>query len=104
MRTFILAAAFALAAAPLSTAAFAGEGQGNPFPFVSNGVTTAQVAVDTGSEETPAFGRTFATVTNGGLVLPNATNELVQSANSLPATRAATASSQTAVAALAYVR
>ncbi len=84
MRTYILAAILALSAAPFSTAAFAGEGQGNPFPFRATSPVTAQIAVDTGTEQTPAFGRTFGTVEAGGIELPNGTNAPVESANSLP--------------------
>ena len=85
MKTTLLAAALLALAAP----AFAGEGNGDPFPFAAPGVTVAagtQVA-DVGSEALPSFagkpGSHLNVLADGSL--PGTGSEaLVQTANSLP--------------------
>lgn len=86
MKTILLAfAALTIAAAP----SFAGEGNGEPFPFRTPGWTTqtGQQVADVGSEAYPdAAGRpgTQPMVATAHQVLQTGSEASVQTANSLP--------------------
>lgn len=80
----------ALASAALTLPAVAGEGNGEPFPFRSRGVTTtvsqAQLA-DVGSNAYPNVAGRPGTVLNlfaGGVVPETGSEQPIQTANSLP--------------------
>jgi len=83
MRVNILAVAGALSI--IAGTAFAGEGNGNPFPFQGTAQIVANsVANDTGSQATPSFSGPSVIVTAGGTLPTNGSQSAVQTANSLP--------------------
>ena len=63
--------------------AFAG-GEQYPANLPNHPVVAQQVLNPTGSEGVPSFGRPTATVMAGGVEMPNASEQIVQSANSMP--------------------
>lgn len=76
--------ALTLAAAP----AFAGEGNGNPFPLRTPAIASATVAAawpDTGAESTPDLSLAFTESADRTLFASGASEAPVQTANSLPA-------------------
>ena len=87
MKTTAFAAALTaltLAAAP----AFAGEGNGNPFPLRTPAIASATVAAarpDTGAEGTPDLNLAFTRSADSTLFASGASEAPVQTANSLPA-------------------
>ena len=64
-------------------AAFAGSEQ-YPTNLPNHPVVAQQVLNPTGSERIPTFGRATATVMSGGVEMPNGSEQIVQSANSMP--------------------
>ncbi len=80
--TFIAAALLALSMG----AAYAGEGNGEPFPNTAStgNVVANQVLSDTGSETAPHFGRGVTFLTQGDVLPTDGTESVVQTANSLP--------------------
>lgn len=83
MKTPFIAAA--LLALSMGTA-YAGEGNGEPFPNTasSGNVVANQVLSDTGSETAPHFGRGVSLLTQGDVLPTDGTESAVQTANSLP--------------------
>ncbi len=83
MKITILAVAGALSL--IAGTAFAGEGNGNPFPFQGTAqIVGNSVANDTGSQGTPSFSGPSVVVTAGGTLPTNGSQSVVQTANSLP--------------------
>ncbi len=83
MKITILAVASALSI--IAGTAFAGEGNGSPFPFQGTAQIVANsVANDTGSQATPSFSGPSVIVTAGGTLPTNGSQSAVQTANSLP--------------------
>lgn len=65
--------------------AFAGEGNGNPFPFQGTAQVVANsVANDAGSQGYPSYSGSPVIVTAGGTLPTNGSQGAVQTANSLP--------------------
>ena len=86
MKTTAFAAltALTLAASP----AFAGEGNGNPFPLRTPAIASATLAEarpDTGAEDTPNLSLAFAAPADQTVFASSASEAPVQTANSLPA-------------------
>lgn len=83
--------AFAAASTALTLAAspaFAGEGNGNPFPLRTPAIASATVAEarpDTGAEDTPDLNLAFAASADQAVFASGASEAPVQTANSLPA-------------------
>ena len=88
MRTTSIVAAAAFASMMLAAAsAFAGEGNGDPFPFHAQFAPTqvGQVTADTGSAGYPAFAQAYATTGLSQETLPEVGVEgAVQAVNSVP--------------------
>lgn len=84
-RALLAFAVLATAAMPAG-AAFAGEGNGDPFPLLQVPALVANpVASDAGSQAYPTFASApLATVTAGGTLPANGSQGPVQTANSLP--------------------
>ena len=83
MKLTILAVAGALSMA--AGAAFAAEGNSEPFPYDGpSQVTSNLLASDTGSQAYPSFTGRSVVVTAGGTLPSNGTQGIVQTANSLP--------------------
>lgn len=84
----------ALASAALTLPALAGEGNGEPFPYRANGVTTtvtqqrvSYLGSDVGSNSYPDVTGRPGTVTNlvaGGVVPETGSEQVAQTDNSLP--------------------
>jgi hypothetical protein len=78
-----------VAALSLTTAAFAGEGKGDPFPFHAQFAAPARTSAypaDTGSNAYPAPNQALSFPQTGEALLPSYGSEgAVQTANSLPA-------------------
>ena len=85
-RALLAFAVLATAAMPAG-AAFAGEGNGDPFPLLHAPAPVANpVTSDAGSQAYPTFSAVpLATVTAGGTLPTNGSQGPVQTANSLPA-------------------
>lgn len=83
MKTPFIAAAFL---ALTMGAAYAGEGNGEPFPNTasSGSLVANQVLSDTGSETPPHFGRGVIELTEGNVLPTNGSESAVQTVNSLP--------------------
>ena len=86
MKTILLAA---VAATALALPAFAGEGNGEPFPLYDHGTTTAarSMHTDTGSNAYPSVvGRTGSALNlyAAGVVPGTGSEQPAQTANSLP--------------------
>ena len=88
MKLTILAAAGALsmiAGSMIPGTAFAGEGNGDPFPFQGTAqVVASGVASETGSQAYPSFTGPSVFVTAGRVLPTNGSQGVVQTANSLP--------------------
>ncbi len=83
MKLTILAVAGALSL--VAGTAFAGEGNGEPFPFQGTTQVVANaVASDTGSQAYPSSSGLSIVVTAGGTLPTNGSQGAVQTANSLP--------------------
>ncbi len=83
MKLTILAVAGALSM--IAGAAYAAEGNGDPFPFQGTTQVVASAAAnDTGSQSYPSFSGPAVVVTAGGLLPTNGAEGVVQTANSLP--------------------
>jgi hypothetical protein len=84
-RTKLALAVLMIAAASVG-AAFAGEGNGEPFPnYAAGGTVVAnQVLSDTGSQATPSYGPGVTVLTQGNVLPTDGSNGIVQTANSLP--------------------